>query len=325
MTTTFASARPSPWAAVGTTITDPDAALQAAGLDWAVECVALRTADDLAGVPDFIATRRSDTGRILGVVGDDYTPFQNQDMLGFFRDLALEQNFTIETAGSFQHGRVVWIMAHLPELGIRIGDDHTKTYLFISNGHAGNKTLTVAPTTVRIICQNTMALAESQARHRRRQGLGLAGGFAIRHTPGIHAAVADIKAAYARTLAQHHLTTEIYEHLARVPLTTALERSFHATVFGLPGPDESKRAEGLRQAREQRLATIMASETSRVRGTKDSAYALFQSVVEYIDHERTTRTSSGVSEAEARLLSATAGSGAALKAKAWKAMVELTA
>ena len=44
-----------------------------------------------------------------------------------------------------------------------------------------------------------------------------------------------------------------------------------------------------------------------------------QAVVEYADHDRTTRTSDGGDAEESRLMSATFGSGAELKAKAWDA------
>ena len=140
-----------------------------AGLDWTVERVDLRCADNLAPVPEFSAIRRSDTHGLLGVVGPDYAPFQNAAMFQVFKDLAAVRRddgglpFTIDTAGSFQGGKVVWALAHLPDLGIRIGDDEAKTYLLVSNGHTGNRTLIIAPTTVRVICQNTLRLAEAQA------------------------------------------------------------------------------------------------------------------------------------------------------------------
>ncbi len=323
------TARQSPWRRVGHSLlreatTDPDLAICQAGLDWQVERVDLRSADTLEAIPDFSAIRRCDTGRYLGVVGADYTPVQNREVFRFFADLAEDKRFTIETAGSFQGGKIVWAMAHLPDLGIHIGDDESKTYLFISNGHTGNKTLTVAPTTIRIICQNTLALAEAQARGRRKHP-GLSGGFTVRHTPGIRAALDDIRNAYAQAIASQKTTQQIYQHLASVPLTSQLERQFMTRLFGTPAPGESGRTTTIREHREARLAGILASPTSQVRGTRDSAFSLFQSIVEYVDHDRTTRTHDGATEDESRLVSATQGSGAALKRQAWDSILELAA
>jgi phage/plasmid-like protein (TIGR03299 family) len=327
--------RQNPWQRTGRTLTgaattDPEIAIRQAGLDWTVSRVDLRTADSLDPVPDFSAIRRSDTNRILGVVGPDYEPFQNRAMFDVFTDLAKVGRedgglpFTIETAGAFTHGKVVWALAHIPDLGIRIGDDEAKTYLLVSNGHTGNRTLIIAPTTVRVICRNTLAMAEAQAR-RNRTKPGLAGGFTLKHTPGIHEAVADSTAAFAATIQSHRTTKAVWNRLADVPLTRKREADLMAAVFGKPGPDETDRARALRKTREDRIAAILASPTSQVRGTKDTLFSAMQAIVEYADHDRTTRTSDGGDADEARLVSATFGSGAELKARAWDAALEMAA
>jgi phage/plasmid-like protein (TIGR03299 family) len=325
--------RQNPWERSGVTLmaeatTDPDIAIKKAGLDWTVERVDLRCADTLDPVPDFSVIRRSSDNGLLGVVGKDYEPFQNQQMFDVFKDLArinshhLRQPFTIETAGSFHHGKVVWALAHLPDLGIRIGDDEAKTYLLISNGHTGNRTLIIAPTTVRVICKNSLRLAENQAFDRRKR-VGLAGGFTLKHTPGIHSSVNDAKAAFAATLINHAVTKSAWQHLAAKKLTTKLEKDLMARIFGAPGPDETDRAKSLRKSREERIAAILASPTSQVRGTKDTLFSAMQAVVEYVDHDRTTRTGDGGDAEESRLFSANFGSGAELKERAWTAALEI--
>jgi phage/plasmid-like protein (TIGR03299 family) len=308
--------------------TDPARAIRAAGLDWQVERVDLRTADTLDAVPEFAAIRRSDTNGVLGVVGADYEPFQNQQMFEVFTDLAQVGRgngglpFSIETAGSFQQGRVVWALAHLPDLGIRIGDDEAKTYLLVSNGHIGNKSLMIAPTTIRVACQNSLRMAEIQIRGNRSRP-GLAGGFSIKHLPTMQANVAEAKAAFAATVTSHAATTATWRFLAAKPLTTKRKTDVLANVFGRPGPDEADRARALRKAREERIDAILASPTSQVFGTKDTVFSLMQAVVEYVDHDRITRTSDGGDADESRLVSATFGSGADVKAKAWDAALAI--
>jgi phage/plasmid-like protein (TIGR03299 family) len=327
--------RQDPWRRVGRALspaaaTDPAAAIREAGLDWTVSRVDLCTADSLDPVPDFSAIRRSDTGKILGVVGPDYEPFQNAGMFQVFSDLAQVGRddgglpFTIETAGAFNSGKVVWALAHLEDLGIKIGDDESKTYLLVSNGHTGNKTLIIAPTTIRVICRNGLAMAEAQAR-RNRSKPGLAGGFTIKHTPGIHESVNQAKNAFATVIRDHAATKAAWNRLADVPLNQKLEQEFMAQVFGRPGPDETDRARSLRKSREERIAAILASPTSQVRGTKDSLFSAMQAVVEWADHDRTTRTGDGGDADESRLFSATFGSGAEVKARAWEAALELAA
>ena len=65
------------------------------------------------------------------------------------------------------------------------------------------------------------------------------------------------------------------------------------------------------------FAAILASPTSQVKGTKDTAFSLLQAVVEYADHDRTTRTSEGGDAEESRLVSATWGSGAGWR-RSWE-------
>ena len=325
--------RMNPWQRAGRTMlaeamTDPRAAIRQAGLDWSVERVDLRCADTLDPVPEFSAIRRSDTNGLLGVVGKDYSPFQNAAMFDVFKDLAAVDRsdgglgFSIETAGAFQGGKVVWALAHLPDLGIRIGDDESRTYLLVSNGHTGNRTLIIAPTTVRVICKNSLRLAESQARERRKHP-GLAGGFTLKHTPGIHEAVNEAKAAFAATIASHKVTKAVWNRLADVPLTKKREADLMQMVFGTPGPDETDRARALRKSREDRIAAINASVTAQLRGTKDTIFSAMSSIIEWAEHDRQTRVTDGGDADESRLFSATFGSGAELKAKAWDAALEL--
>ncbi len=135
---------------------------------------------------------------------------------------------------------------------------------------------------MRVCCKNTLRLAESQDRERRKHP-GLAGGFTLKHTPGIHEAVNEAKAAFAATIASHKITNAVWNRLADVPLNRKLEAEFMASVFGRPGPDEADRAKSLRKTREERLAAIMASPTSQVRGTKDTLLSLLFAVVEQMN------------------------------------------
>lgn len=321
------TSRTNPWARVGRSFTPTADAMEAmhlAGLNWSVNKVALRT-EDLAPVPGWYGIRRSDNGNVLGIVGEGYLPLQNSEAFSFFRDLAGQAKISYETAGAFNGGAITWCLAHLPDLGIRIGDDESKAYLLISNGHTGTKALTIGPTLLRIACMNMLNMAENQIRERRRHSHGLEAGFVVRHTKGMKEALADIQEAYARTLAAHKVTKEAWEHLARTPMTTAMQKAFFERSFGKEGPDESDRAKTIRKNRAERLQAILASPTSNVKGTAGSAFALFQSAVEFVDHDRTTRTSEGGDAGESRLFSATFGSGADIKARAFEAILDLAA
>lgn len=318
--------RSNPWTRVGRGFeptSDADEALHRSGLNWAVEKVGLRT-DDLAPVPGQFAIRRSDTGRVLGIVSEEYNSLQNEAAFAFFRSLAGCGPISFESAGSFDHGAIVFVQARLPDLQIRLGDDISETMLFISNGHIGNKALVVAPTTFRIACKNSLRMAEAEHGAERRREPRLEAGWTVRHTRGMTDALADIHTAYARTRRSHAVTVQAFEYLVSKPITERLKDTFFAGVFETAGPDESERAKTIAQNRRSQLEAILAGPTSQIRGTRGTAFALFNAVTEHIEHDRSTRTEGGGDEHEARLVSATFGSGAALKQVAWSAVMELT-
>ena len=319
--------RINPWQRVGQTFlptSDAMEALHRSGLQWTAEKIGLRT-HDLAPIADHVAIRRSDTGRVLGIVGSDYQPLQNAEAFAFFRDLAGTARISFETAGAFDHGGITWVQARLPDLSIRLGDDLSESYLFISNGHTGNKPLTIAPTTLRIICRNSLRMAEAQSANARQRRHSLEAGFTVRHTKGMKEALSDIRDAYAQTVRSHAATTQAYQHLASKRITTKLTDHFISRVFDAGvGPDEADRAKTIRENRRERIAAILASPTAQVRGTANSAFALFQAAIEFIDHDRVTRAAEGEDATEKRLASATFGSGSGLKSAAWEAILDLT-
>jgi phage/plasmid-like protein (TIGR03299 family) len=136
-------------------------ALQHAGLDWKVERRALVTVDG-AAVPRRVATVRQDTGAVLGVVGSQYHPLQNQEALEWMDAIAGEGLAHWHTAGSLHGGREVFMLAKLPKTIEVSNQDVLEQYVLIVNGHAGTRCLTLFPTSVRVVCWNTLRLAESQ-------------------------------------------------------------------------------------------------------------------------------------------------------------------
>lgn len=112
---------------------------------------------------------RSDTKQVFDTVGRNYTPFQNDEILEFFREYVEAGDMQIETAGALGKGEVVWALAKMGE-GFTLSDD-TKSatqdavlgYVLISNPHKYGKGATVKFTAVRVVCANTLAMALSGA------------------------------------------------------------------------------------------------------------------------------------------------------------------
>lgn len=156
--------RVAPWHGLGTCVENAPGsqeALKVAGLDWKVVQKPIFTEEGQL-VGGFKANIRDRDNQILGVVTDRYKVVQNEEAFAF-TDQLLGEGVTYETAGSLQEGRRTWILAKLPQRYIISGDEITP-YLVFMNSHDGTGAIKAAMTPIRVVCQNTLNLALSNAK-----------------------------------------------------------------------------------------------------------------------------------------------------------------
>ncbi|MCL2641729.1 MAG: DUF932 domain-containing protein, partial [Phycisphaerales bacterium] len=158
------------WHRLGRTIeqaaTSADA-INLAGLNWHVAQWPINATDPTSwlttSAPDHVANVRTDTRSILGIVSKDYRVFQNADAFDFMDSLVGDKLAMFETAGSLKGGRKVWMLARIPKEYRAGPDDLIKPYVLLVNSHDGTSSLRMLPTTVRVVCQNTLNLALREA------------------------------------------------------------------------------------------------------------------------------------------------------------------
>jgi phage/plasmid-like protein (TIGR03299 family) len=207
----------SPWHGLGTPLADEDLhdwpqACARAGLDWDVELVPLVTADTGAGVGRR-AVRRGSDGRILGTVGPHYAALQNRDAFAWFQPFLDAREAQLHTAGSLRNGSRVWVLARLNRdpLVVAPGDEVEK-YLLISHGHDGSLAVRVGFTPVRVVCQNTLAMAH---------GSDASQLIRVRHTREVHQNLADVREVMDLANQQLEATAQQYRLLARKSVNRA--------------------------------------------------------------------------------------------------------
>ena len=151
--------RTAPWHGLGTRVeealTSKDALIYA-GLDWQVlqEPVYTSAGELVSG---YKANVRDTDRNILGIVSDRYKIVQNEETFSF-TDALLGEGVKYETAGSIANGKIVWMLAKMPQRYI-ISGDAIEPYLVFSNTHDGSGAIRVAMTPIRVVCQNTLNLA----------------------------------------------------------------------------------------------------------------------------------------------------------------------
>ncbi len=136
--------------------------LEDTGLNWTVEkteCLTGQVTGGTATTFDKVATVRTDTHEVLGIVGKDYQVVQNQELAYMAERISGSAGLKIDTAGELRNGARVWLSIKAPSFNVGTKDDEIKPYLLLTNGHDGLFSLSGTPTSVRTWCENTLNMA----------------------------------------------------------------------------------------------------------------------------------------------------------------------
>jgi len=258
------------------------------------------------------AIMRGDTRRILGVVGEDYSPVQNADAFKFFDQFVRDGLAMLETAGSLHKGRTIWILARIGERRIITGDDAVQHYLLLSTGHDGRRSVQVQPTTVRVVCANTLARSDAGAR-------GVKSMIKLSHTSGVHQRLDDLQAALAPVLCDYDLACATMQAMAQQQASSAMLDAYLNSLFPDPAPKivngklqevSATRAKNVRNEIKALYEGELIGFDALGINSKGSVWTMYNAVTEYVDHQR------GRSQ-DSRLESAWFGPGRDLKVRAY--------
>src|SRR3990167_211352 len=111
--------------------------------------------------PDQKVLYRSDTKAPLSVVSARYQVVQPKQVLEFYRDLTEVSGYELETAGVLKAGRKFWALARTGKSSALKGNDVVNGYLLLATSCDGTLATTATPTTVRVVCNNTLSIALS--------------------------------------------------------------------------------------------------------------------------------------------------------------------
>lgn len=283
----FASAREDAWHKLGTVTRECMTArqvMETAHLGgWNVRKIAIQGTEytpdgvDVVAAPDRFMTVRTSpfTGatEYLGVVGNDYTPVQNEEACELLDLLTDESGAHFETAGSLNNGRRVFTTMKLPNT-MRIGGvDDIDLYLAATNGHDGTAAMRVDVTPVRVVCANTQRAAFRSSR----------GHYSFRHTSGAKHRIEEARQALRLTWRYCEAFETEAERMINETLTNAEFDRIVADLWPLP-PNPGTRAKNnyAQRHRELRYLFEAADTQTAIRGTR---WAGYQTVAEYIDHK----------------------------------------
>ena len=303
-----------PWHGLGTRLEEPATAREAivaAGLEYLADLRSVQTADGNP-IPNRKAVVRSDTGDVLGVVGNSYVPVQNHQAFGFLDAVVADGDLRYHTAGALGKGERVWMLAKLPsDIRVKNSDDITEKYLLLSNSHDGSSSLRVHFTPIRVVCSNTLAIAAQCGRGQ---------GVSIIHKGDLAAKVTQAQEVLGLA---NRFYDDVEEQLNRLanhyPSLRQLEEYFRQVYPDSPD-GESARTKNVRQEMLRLFEQGIGHDMPEIRHT---TWTALNAVTEYVDHYRSTRGKTVTDRASNRLESAWFGSGARLKERAWELALKM--
>ena len=288
-----------------------------AGMNWRIEAADVRFAarggaelDAIRSFPEQKVLYRSDTKASLAIVSSRYQVVQPAEILEFYRDLTDIGGFELETAGVLKEGRKFWALARTGQSVSLKGRDQVNGYLLLATACDGTLATTAQFTSVRVVCNNTLAIAMAKGTgavkvpHRSQFDAQ-----AVKRQLGIAIASWDDFMMQMKALSECRVnarTTEAFlQRLLTYPASTATGR----TAMVVNG---------------RALNSVQALFAGRGKGSTlasaaGTAWGLVNSVTEFVDHHRRTRSD------DHRLDAAWFGQGATLKQKAWEEALRLIA
>lgn len=257
----------------------------------------------------------SDT-EALGVVGNRWTPFQNEQTTELLSHIVDEGGAHIETIGALRGGRDTFVTMKMPgHMEFRspvTGEvDTTDLYISVLNNHSGEYPLRGIIAPVRIVCANTQRMAESSARS----------SVSLRHTGDPAKRLAEVRELLGVTFAYRDTFVAQCERLIAREVTPLEVIEVLEDVWNVPGATTERQAEA-RKARAGEVVDLYrtAATVAPFRGT---AFGVYNAVTEYLDHVapmagNATGEEAAIKRAQRTLMSVDV---ADMKAKAFTALL----
>jgi phage/plasmid-like protein (TIGR03299 family) len=282
--------------------------LQQAGMDWSIQSspVNYTDQDQTRQFNDAKVLFRSDTGDALSVVSNRYQVVQPREVLEFYRELVDLGGFELETAGVLKGGRKLWALARTGQETFLKGDDQVKAYLLLATACDGTLATTAQFTSVRVVCNNTLAIATSDG----------VGAIKVPHSTKFDADKVKQQLGIGITSWQRFVVD--MRRLADTPVHPFEARRYLVELLGDPDlPFHSQpNSKALKRVFDLFSGT---GKGATLAAANDTAWGLVNAVTQHVDYERRARC------VDNRLDSAWFGTGAAIKHKALEQALVLAA
>lgn len=224
---------------------------------------------------------------ILGGVGADYQVFQNEQLCHLLNMVVDESGAHFETAGSLKGGREVFVTMRLP-MHMQIGGvDRVVTYLVILTSHDGSSNIRILTTPIRVVCANTQNAALNH-----NDGI-----FTIRHSGNLEVKISEVRAKLGLSFKYLDDFNTAAEKMINAPLREVDFTNKVRRIF--PARRDLTEVGKARYAEKIDLLRGLYRESATNTDIRNTRWAGFQAVTEYIDHAMPVRGKNATDEQKA--------------------------
>ena len=262
-----------PWHGIGEVIQEAptsEDAIRIAKLGWKVNQEPVYMKDGTE-IENLFLNVREDTKDVLGVVRGRYNIIQNDESFKFVDNIIQNSKgieCRYETAGSLFNGKRVFMLVKLPEVNI-LGDE-IENYLFFSNSHDGSSGLMAGISNVRVVCNNTLQMAEREAQRL----------WKIRHTQSIKDRQLEAEKALGLALTYNERIKEDAEKMA---LKRIDEEKFFRAFFAELKLSEKNAEKTLVQLRD------IYTGKNDLQNFRGSAWGMYNAVADFVSNAEPLR------------------------------------
>ena len=206
------------------------------------------------------------------------------------------------------------MLARIPKEYRAGAEDLIRPYVLLTNTHDGSQALRMIPTTVRVVCQNTLNLALRE---------GGVEGLSISHHPRLESRITEARAKLGIIAARF----DTFDDELHAMLAKDLNVSEAGGYFrGLSGADLPHGTDRQKRTREKVLGQLLENfdnERNTLAGVRHTAWGAYNAVSEWADHQRKYRGGSAAEQLDRQLDSVWFGTSHQLKQAAYRGALEL--
>lgn len=238
--------------------------------------------------PDCFYIMRNDTSKILGNVGSDYEIVPNREAFNTLKPLVDTGVATIETGGVLRDGADAWLMvrwdmARMSPLVQEVFNGELVPFSACMVNHNGRRGIMIGNTPIRIVCSNTLGMAESHKLSRWQT---------VKHSDGASSKlVTAAEEMFANVIQRYEVLATQYKKLKETALTS---EAFDRMVLDViaPKPESNPKFNP-----EAKLAHVVSERANRKRSIvrnlwtngkghtgEQNAWFAYNAAVEAIDH-----------------------------------------